>query len=127
MTWYEPTPIPLNTQLIDFTKVVIGYVVDETTGEETVNEWSCCSDFTLIDPSMTFQYIGYEWYSMVFYTASKGYISSLYMHADADSIVSGYAHGTLNPLKIPPTAMYVRINTNPNVVDSTMLSLIRTA
>ena len=54
----SPTPpssdIPLNTQLIDFTAVTNGYIVDGDTGEETVSQWSSCSDFTLIDPSMTF-------------------------------------------------------------------------
>ena len=128
VTWYEPAPIPLNTQLIDYTKVVSGYIVDGGTGEETVSQWSSCSDFTQIDPSMTFSYVGYTWYDLVFYDASKDYISSIYMQGDADSVVNDYAHGTLTPAKIPSTAKYVRINTYPNGgISSTELSLIRTA
>ena len=127
----SPTPpspdIPLNTQLIDFTAVTNGYVVDGDTGEETVSQWSSCSDFTLIDPSMTFSYIGYQWYDIVFFDESKSYISKIYMDSDKESVVDNYAHGTLTPSKIPSTAKYVRINSYPTNPTSTELSLIRTA
>lgn len=128
----SPTPpspdIPLNTQLIDYTAVTTGYIVDGDTGEETVSQWSSCSDYTLIDPTMTFSYVGYQWYDIVFFTESKQYISKIYMDSDKDSVVNDYAHGTLTPAKIPPTAKYVRINTYPNAgIGSTQLSLIRTS
>lgn len=127
----SPTPpedIPLNTQLIDYTAVTNGYIVDGDTGEETVSQWSSCSDFTLIDPSMTFSYIGYQWYDLVFYNSSKSYISSITMYQDTDvTITNDYAHGTLTPSKIPSTAKYVRINSYPTNPTSTELSLIRTA
>lgn len=128
----SPTPpspdIPLNTQLIDYTAITTGYIVDGDTGEETVSQWSCCSDYTLIDPTMTFGYVGYQWYDIVFFTESKQYISKIYMDSDKDSVVNDYAHGTLNPAKIPQTAKYVRINTYPNTgISSTELSLIRTS
>ena len=127
-TGSQPSPdIPLNTQLIDFTAVTNGYVVDADTGEEVVSEWSSCSDFTLIDPSMTFSYVGYQWYDIIFFTESKQYISKIYMDSDKDSVVNDYAHGTLNSTKIPSTAKYVRINTYPTNPNSTQLSLIRTA
>lgn len=120
--------IPLNTELIDFTKVKSGYIVDGDTGEETVSQWSSCSDFTLIDPSMTFSYIGYQWYSVVFYDSSKSYISGFNMYQDTGvTITNDYAHGTLTPSKIPSTAKYVRIDSYPTNPSSTQLSLIRTA
>ena len=120
--------IPLNTQLIDFTAVKNGYIVDGDTGEEIVSQWSSCSDFTLIDPTMTFSYIGYQWYDIVFYNTSKNYISSITMYQDTDvTITNDYAHGTLTPSKIPSTAKYVRINSYPTNPSSTQLSLIRTA
>lgn len=120
--------IPLNTQLIDFTAVKNGYIVDGNTGDEVVSQWSSCSDFTLIDPTMTFSYIGYQWYDIVFYDTSKNYISSITMYQDTDvTITNDYAHGTLTPSKIPSTAKYVRIDSYPTNPSSTQLSLIRTA
>ena len=120
--------IPLNTQLIDFTAVKNGYIVDGDTGEEMVSQWSSCSDFTLIDPSMTFSYIGYQWYSVVFYDSGKSYISGFNMYQDTGvTITNDYVHGTLTPSKIPSTAKYVRIDSHPTNPNSTQLSLIRTA
>ena len=126
-TWYEPQNIPLNTELIDFTKVVNGYVIDGTTGEELESQWSSCSDYTVIDPTMTFSYIGYRWYYIGFYDSSKTFISSIYM-ANASGTLSGdYLHGTLSGSDIPSNAMYIRISTNPTNPSSSQLSLIRTA
>ena len=128
VTWYDKQSIPLNTELIDFTKVVTGYVADESTGEEVVSQWSCCSDYTLIDPSMTFSYVGYQWYAICFYTANKTFISAIDIYQDSGvTIVNDYGHGTLTPSKIPNTATYVRISSYPTQVTSTELSLIRTA
>ena len=126
-TWYEPQNIPLNTELIDFTKIVVGYVIDGDNGEETTSQWSCCSDYTVIDPTMTFSYIGYRWYYIAFYNSSKTFISSIYM-ANASGTLSGdYLHGTLSGSDIPSNAMYIRISTNPTNPTSSQLSLIRTA
>ena len=119
VTWYEPANIPLNTQLIDYTAVKGGYIVNDD-GTEEVSQWACVSDYTLIDPTMTFSYIGYCWYDLVFFDA-------IYMYGDADEIVSDYAHGTLTPAKIPASAVYVRINSTPTNPSSSQLSLIRTA
>lgn len=127
VTWYQYTPIPIGVQLIDFTAVKNGYVVNSATGEEEVSQWSSVSDFTLIEPTMTFSYIGYEWYNIVFYDATQNYVGALYMHDDADTIENGYAHGTLSPAKIPANASYVRIDSYPTNPSSSELSLIRTA
>ncbi len=128
VTWYEPTPIPLNTQLIDYTAVVAGYIVDASDGQEHASEWSCCSDFTEIDPSMTFSYVAYQWYDMAFYDSSKTYISGVGQNTYADTIENDYAHGTLSGVRIPSNAAYVRFSSYPNAgISSTQLSLIRTA
>lgn len=126
VTWYEPADIPLNTQLIDFTAITNQYVIDGTNGEEAYAEWGCCSDYTIIDPTMTFSYIGYQWWDVAFYDSSKSFISSFTANEYADTIQNDYAHGTLTSARIPSTAMYIRISSIIQS-DSTQLSLIRTA
>lgn len=127
VTWYEFNPIPLNTQLIDFTAITNGYVIDDN-GEEAASQWSCCSDFTAIDPSMTFSYIGYQWYSVAFYNAQKTFISGFNIYQDPTvTVVNDYGNGTLSPSNIPSTAAFVRISSYPNNPTSSQLSLIRTA
>ena len=127
VTWYEPTPIPIGEQLIDFSAIKKGYIIDQSTGEESESTWSCCSDFTMIDPSMTFSYICYQWYGIAFYDNSRSFISFINAYQDTGiTVVGDYAHGTLTPAKIPANASYVRINTNPTNPSDTQLSLIRT-
>lgn len=125
VAWYEAAAIPLNEQLIDFTAIVSGTALlpDGTTEEY---EWRSTSDYTLIDPSMTFAYIGGEWDLIAFYTSAKTPISTIEMHNDATSISGGNAHGTLTPAKIPASAAYVRITSDLNPTANNM-SLIRTA
>ena len=125
VTWYEVANIPIGVQLIDFNSVTNGYIVDSQ-GELVESTWSACSDYTQIDPSMTFSYIGYCWYNIVFFDENYDVVGTLYMYNDADSIDNDCAHGTLNSNKMPADAVYCRINTliNPS---NTELSLIRTA
>lgn len=125
--WYAPSSIPLNTQLIDFTKVLNHYVINENTGEEVYSEWASVSDYTPIYSTLTFSYVGYRWYTLGFYDANKTFISGFTMGDDADTIDGNdYAYGTLTSAKIPPLAKYVRIC---SVLEptSTVMSLIRTA
>lgn len=133
----EPTPptpldIPLNTELIDYYAVVNGWVVDASDGEEHANQWSCCSDYTKIDPSMTFTYVGYRWFDMVFYDSNKAYISGVTQGTYADTFTNDYAQGTLTPARIPSNAAYIRLSSNPTIDPSApsttaIMSLIRTA
>lgn len=128
----EPTPptpdIPLNTQLIDYTALVVGYIIDSSDGSESSNEWSCSSDFTKIDPTMTFTYVAYRWFDMAFYDSNKTFISGTSQQTYADSYVNDYAHGTLTTARIPSNAAYIRLSTNPNVnITDAQMSLIRTA
>ena len=128
VAWYEPANIQIGVQLVDYTKVTSGYIVSNNDGTEIESEWSCCSDFMPIDPTMTFSYIGYEWYYIVFYDSSRTFINaSIRIHDDETSVNNNYGSGTLDSTKIPSNAAYVRISSYPASVDNTKLSLIRTA
>lgn len=128
-TWYsyDPSTIPLNTQLIDFTKVANGYIADATwdNGVPYEYEWASVSDFTEIDPSMTFSYIGFASFFVCFYDSSKTFISGFKISDDTGES-DGHPTGTLTPAKIPANAKYVRIDSMKDP-DATTMSLIRTA
>ena len=128
VTWYsyDPTLIPLNTQLIDYNAVTNGYIIDGDTGELTAQEGGSASDYTQIDPSMTFKFIGYTWFDCAFYDSSKAYISGFRVYDYADSVGSDFPEGTLSASRIPSNAAYIRITSFANP-DDTQLSLIRTA
>ena len=128
MTWYDKQSIPTGVQLVDYTTIKSGYVIDDATGEEMFSEWSCCSDFILVDPTMTFSYVAYRWYNIVFYDSSKAYLGKLYLDNDYDTLTGDYANGTLTPAKFPSGTAYVRLSTYPgNNVSASTMSLIRTA
>ena len=105
VTWYEPANIPIGVQLLDYTKVADDYAIDAN-GEIEVAEWLCATDYTVIDPSMTFSYSGCIWYYLGFYDSNKSPISTIYMYNDAtpDQSDSNIGHGTLTPAKIPSNA-----------------------
>lgn len=126
-TWYEPAAIPLNTELIDYTKATNDYAINAQ-GEAYSAQWYSASDYTVIDPNMTFSYTGNYWFYLAFYNSSKSFISSLYIANDAtqDQNDSNIGHGTLSGNKIPSNASYIRITGSYNPSSST-LSLIRTA
>lgn len=125
VAWYEPAAIPLNTQLIDFTAVKNDYIINAS-GSEEYYQWTSVSDYTRIDPSMTFVYKGYQWFYIGFYDSSKQPIRTIYIANDYDSHDGEIATGTLTPAKIPSNAVYVRIDSLYNP-DASELSLIRTA
>lgn len=127
VSWYNPVRIPLNTQLVDFTKVKDHYSLDNSTGEETEYQWSSITDYILIDPDATFSYLNYRWYGLYFYDTNKDYIE----HFSPDNDPSGtlendIVRGTLNCKNIPSNATYMRFVTNLTP-DDTRVSLIRTA
>ena len=127
VTWYEKSPIPLNTQLIDFTAITTGYVIDGN-GEPYANEYSYCSDFTEIDPSMTFVFKGYQWWNLGFYDESKTFISGGMQDSYKDSVDGEIVTGTLSSANIPPNAAYIRLSSYPyTIADTSTMSLIRTA
>jgi len=122
----SPGGIPLNTELIDFTALSVGYELGSN-GQLEPYEWYSVSDYTEIDPSMTFTYIGAQWSNLAFYNSSKTFISSFEINSDGTSIGNSTCTGTLSGNKIPSTAAYVRIPAAVTTPSSSYLSLIRTA
>lgn len=126
VTWYEKAPIPLDTQLIDFTAITTGYYIGGD-GEPHANEYSYCSDFTEIDPSMTFVFKGYQWWNLGFYDESKTFISGGMQDVYKDSASGEIVTGTLSSTNIPPNAAYIRLSSYPyTIADTSTMSLIRT-
>lgn len=129
VTWYsyDPTAIPLNTQLIDYNAVTNDYVVDSS-GAVVAEQWYSVSDYTPIDPTMTFTYRGIRWFYLGFYDSNKNAISTISIQNDTtpDPNNENTGIGTLTPAKIPLNAKYVRISST-GYPDSSDLSLIRTA
>lgn len=127
VTWYEPASIPIGVELIDYTKVTDDYAIAQN-GEAETAEWFCATDYTVIDPTMTFTYRQSYWYYLAFYNAQKAFLGSILTSNDGtqDANDSNVGYGTLTPAKIPSTAMYVRLTgfKNPS---SNNTSLIRTA
>lgn len=127
-----PTPssnIPLNTQLIDFTTVTMHSVLNGNDGTvESGHDGSYVSDYTLIDPTMTFTYVAYQWFDMAFYDSNKTYISGTMQNTYADSVENEYVTGTLTPVRIPSNAAYIRLCSYPTYsINDSYISLIRTA
>ena len=124
----SPTPsgIPLNTELIDFTKLTEDYAINSS-GEAVATQWYCASDYTAVDPSMTFSYTGCRWYYIGVYDSSKEVLRTIYIYNDgtADPDNSNLANGTLSGSELTG-ASYVRI-TGVAVQSQYRLSLIRTA
>lgn len=130
VTWYSYDPtssIPLNTQLIDFNSITNGYTVAGD-GSLAETEWFAVTDYTEIDPSMTFSYRGAIWFNLGFYDSSKAAISTIYIYSDAtaDPDNDQVGVGTLTPAKIPANAKYVRISCAQGA-NADYVSLIRTA
>ncbi len=121
VTWYSYTPpspseIPIGVQLIDFNALTNGYAIYQD-GHLEEFEYACISDYTPVDPTMTFAIIGNPWYCTAFYDSSKTLISAA---------VTGDLNGVLNSSNIPAGATWCRITANAGA-DDTDLSLIRTA
>ena len=127
VTWYSPANIPLNTELIDYSAVSNDTSLQED-GTTSPAQWYGVSDYTMIDPTMTFSYKGSYWGRICFYDETRTFISyfSIYNDGEQQQDNNNVSAGTLTPAKMPATARYVRISTL-NDPDSSILSLIRTA
>lgn len=126
----EPTPtpsgIPLNTELIDYTKMTSDTAINQN-GEAFTEQWYYTSDYTAVDPSMTFSYTASYWFYIGLYDSTKTAIGVIYGMTDGtqDPSDTNTGHGTLSGNKLPSNVAYVRLcGTAPN---STHISLIRTA
>lgn len=128
ITWFNPANIPLNTELIDISAAEIEYSVGDD-GSKEASPYNTISDYTLIDPSMTFSYTCMRWSNYAYYDENHNVISVITAAEDIDSYDEGgnIGYGTLSPAKIPSNARYVRFTGGYRASDNTTLSLIRTA
>lgn len=127
VTWYEYSAIPIGVELIDYLAVTEDHAINSS-GEVIAEQWYSVSDYTPIEPGMTFSYCGCRWYYLGFYDSSKEPISTIYIYNDTTESPynSNIGDGTLSANEIPSNAAYVRI-TSINNVDAHRLSLIRTS
>ena len=127
VAWYEPAAIPLNTQLIDFSKVTNDYVIYPD-GSESAEQWFACSDYTPIASGMTFTYRGCRWFYAAYYDSAKTFISSFYIDNNKTSVSQDNSNVGIGELstRIPADAAYIRISSIGSP-DDNALSLIRTA
>lgn len=126
---YTPTPtpsIPMNTQLIDYSKILSNKTIDQS-GDIIDLEWYYASDYTPIQSGMTFSYIAGMWTNIAFYDASKAFVDSISVQSDGTGVPddNNLATGTLSGAKIPSNAAYIRLSSV--WYDDENLSLIRTA
>lgn len=128
VTWYEPTAIPLNTQLVDYTKCLQNTAIDSS-GQEVAYEWYYASDYSPIATGMTFTFICGWWTYVAFYDSSKTFIRAFTVYnsgiATQDEQDNNLGHGTLTGNTIPPNASYIRMASTGN--NANYMSLIRTA
>lgn len=128
-TWYsyDPSAFPLNTQLIDFSLCTANSAIDMGTGEIIEQEWYYVSDYTRVDPSMTFSYKAGLWTVIGLYDSNKAFVDSIYVYSDgtADPDNGNLATGTLNSSKMNSNVAYVRLSSTGTSSDE--MSLIRTA
>lgn len=128
VTWYEVSSgIPLNTELVDYTKVMTGYIINESgVIENTGQSWDAISDYIPIDPSMTFTFKTNKWYNVGFYNSSKNMVRIVSGSDIETSSSNDVSTGTLNASNIPSTAAYIILPGNSYNLQGSM-SLIRTA
>lgn len=127
-TWYSPKPIPLNTQLIDYTKMKKHYDISGDDGSEEEYEWSSVTDFISIDRNMTFSYVNYRWLGLYFYDTNKTYIKNFTPNEDGATMDEyDRGHGILDGGNIPSGAEYIRFVTELGANNANEASLIRTA
>lgn len=125
VTWYEPTNIPINTQLVDYNEVRTGYTIEQDGSIVSSDEWNCVTDYLPISNTMTFSFSCSQWAYMGFYDNNKNAIRTVTADEIKTSAVDYFASGTLDSSVIPPNAMYVVLRGNSYGIEQ--LSLIRTA
>lgn len=126
VTWYEPVAIPLNTELVDFTKVSQNMMINMN-GELESEEWYYATDYIPISYDMTFSYKAGRWTYLALYDDTKATIRIIDV-SDAGTVDpnnSNLSTGVLNNSNMPVTAAYARLSGNGN--NSNYISLIRTA
>lgn len=126
VTWYQPSVIPLNTQLIDYTKCSADTAIGNT-GAAIEQQWYYASDYTPMESGMSVSYRAGIWFYIGFYDANKNPIATMYVYqyATQDPNDTNTGYGTITGSNIPAGTKYLRLSgTYP---DSSHMSLIRTA
>lgn len=126
VTWYEPASIPINQQLIDYTKCSANTAINSS-GAAVTQEWYYTSDYTPIETGMSVSYRAGIWFYIGFYDASKAVIATMYVYqyATQDPNDSNTGYGNISGANIPANTKYMRLCGTSD--DSSHISLIRTA
>ena len=129
VTWYSYSPssgIPLNTELIDSTAVVANTAIDSN-GDAIEMEWYYTSDYTAVEPGMTFSYLCAKWFSIGVYDSSHNVLNVISAQSDGtpDAENENLVSGTLSGSELPSGTAYVRLTSFERT--SEWMSLIRTA
>ena len=126
VTWYQPSVIPLNTQLIDYTKCTADTAIGNT-GAAIEQQWYYASDYTPMEAGMSVSYRAGIWFYIGFYDASKNPIATMYVYqyATQDPNDSNTGYGNISGANIPANTKYMRLC--GTYTDSDHMSLIRTA
>lgn len=125
VTWYELVNIPFNTQLIDYNDVLTAYTVSANGSITSSDQWNCVTDYTAIDPTMTFTFACSQYANIGFYDKNKNAIRTVVANDIKDSAEDYFAFGTLDSSIIPVGTAYVVMQGNSYHIED--LSLIRTA
>lgn len=125
VAWYEYSPIPIGTELIDYTLITNNMAINSQ-GEVIPTEWYYTSDYTEVDPEMTFSYVASLWHYIAIFDENKNILRTIYVYTDGtvDPSDSNIGHGTLSGSKLTG-ARYVRICSTYNSLPG--MSLVRTA
>lgn len=125
VTWYEPINIPIGVELIDYSKLTANTAINSQ-GQVESTEWYYTSDYTVVDPSMTFEYTASYWHYIGVYDENKNVLRAIYAYQDStvSSQDSNLGLGTLSGSELT-NAKYVRICSSYQ--SSSGMSLIRTA
>lgn len=126
VTWYEPSAIPINQQLIDYSKCIANKAISNT-GAEMTQEWYYASDYTPMETGMSVSYRAGIWFYIGFYDANKDPIAAMYVYqyATQDPNDSNTGFGNISGANIPAGTKYMRLCGTSD--DSSHMSLIRTA
>ena len=125
VTWYQPAVIPTGVELIDYTAVTADTAIGSD-GAAMSQQWYYASDYTAVDPSMTFSYTAGLWFYIGVYDDAYNVLRTIYVYSDGtvDPNDSNTGHGTLSGSKLTG-ASYIRLC--GTWYDSDHMSLIRTA
>lgn len=131
-TWYNPFNIPIGVELIDFTSITNDTSINTDTGEQQYTQWYGITDYTPIDPSMTFSFKCVYWGSITFFDRNKNYLTYARPYgsnwATQDQNDTNIGIGTLDSSVIPQNAAYLILPTwNDEQQQNGTTSLIRTA